>query len=91
MSGLVSSAVLAIIDPGQGTAPPGSGNATKLISWGAWGVFAVCVLGVLLAAGQMAIAHHRGGGGGEHAARLGWVLVAAVVAGSASALIAAIS
>ena len=91
MSGLLSSVALAVVDPGQGSAPPGSGNVTKLIQWGAWGVFAVLVLGVLLAAGQMAVAHHRGASGGEHAARLGWVLVAAIVAGSASALISAIS
>jgi hypothetical protein len=90
MTGAFRSLVLAIIDPGQGTAPPGSGQLTTLVSYVAWGVTALCVVGVLIAAGKMAVAHHRGGGGGEHAASLGWVLVAAVVAGSASALVAAV-
>ena len=90
MSGALRSAVLAIIDPGQGTAPPGSGQLTTLVSYVAWGVTALCVVGVLIAAGKMAVSHHRGGGGGEHAAALGWVLVASVLAGSASALVAAV-
>ena len=82
--------VLAVVDPGQGAAPPGSGHLTTLVSYVAWGVTALCVVGVLIAAGKMAVAHHRGAGGGEHAAALGWVLVAAVIAGSASALVAAV-
>jgi hypothetical protein len=90
MSGAFGAGVLAIIDPGQGTAPPGSGQLTTLVSYVAWGVTALCVVGVLIAAGKMAVAHHRGSGGGEHAAALGWVLVAAVLAGSASALVAAV-
>ena len=90
MTGALSSLVLAIIDPGQGTAPPGAGNLTTLVSYVAWGVTALCVVGVLIAAAKMAVAHHRGAGGGEHAAALGWVLVAAVVAGSASALVGAV-
>ena len=61
-----------------------------MVSYVAWGVTALCVVGVLIAAGKMAVSHHRGSGGGEHAAALGWVLVAAVLAGSASALIAAV-
>jgi hypothetical protein len=89
MWGAFGAGVLAIIDPGQGTAPPGSGQLTTLVSYVAWGVTALCVVGVLIAAGKMAVAHHRGGGG-EHAAALGWVLVAAVLAGSASALVAAV-
>jgi hypothetical protein len=91
MTSFSSSTALAIVNPGRGLTPPGAGQLTTLVGYVAWGVFAVCVVGVLIAAGQMAISHHRGGGGGEHAARLGWVLVAAVVAGSASALVAAVS
>lgn len=37
-------------------------------------------------AGTMAVAHRRGGAG-EHAAGLGWVLVACVLIGSASTLV----
>ncbi|MGI8412370.1 MAG: hypothetical protein ACR2LV_05460 [Solirubrobacteraceae bacterium] len=83
--------VFAVLDPGQGLAPPGSAKATTIVKWMAWGTFGVCVLGVLLAAAKMAIAHQRGGGHGEHGASLAWVLMAAVVAGSASALIGALS
>lgn len=79
-----------IIDPGQGIAPPGSDKLTTLVGYVAWAVFALCVVGVLMAAGQMAVAQHRGGGSGEHASRLGWVLAACVVAGSASALVGAL-
>jgi hypothetical protein len=79
-----------IIDPGQGIAPPGSAQLTTLVGYVAWAVFALCVVGVLVAAAQMAVSHHRGGGAGEHAARLGWVLSACVLAGSASALVGAL-
>lgn len=81
--------VLAVVDPGQGTAPPGSGGITTIISWIAWVVFAVCVVGVLIVAGAMALAHRRGEGG-QHAANLGWVLGGAILAGSASAVIGAL-
>lgn len=79
-----------IIDPGQGVAPPGSAQLTTLVGYVAWAVFALCVVGVLMAAAQMAVAHQRGAGAGEHASRLGWVLAACVVAGSASALVGAL-
>lgn len=78
--------VLAVPDPGQGTAPPGSGGITTILSWAAWVVFALCVVGVLSVAGAMAVAHRRGSGG-EHASSLGWVLGACIVAGSASAIV----
>ena len=91
MSAALNAMVLGIINPGKGLVPPGAAQLTTLVGYVAWGVFAVCVVGVLVAAGQMAISHNRGGGGGEHAAKLGWVLVAAVVAGSASALVGAVS
>ena len=81
---------MGIIDPGQGIAPPGSKQLTTLVGYVAWAVFGLCVVGVLIAAAQMAVAHQRGGGAGEHAARLGWVLAACVVAGSASALVGAL-
>jgi hypothetical protein len=73
-------------DPGQGTPPPGSGGITTMLGWVAWVVFALCVVGVLIVAGTMAVAHRRGSGG-EHASSLGWVLGACIVAGSASAIV----
>lgn len=79
-----------VVNPGTGTAPPGAGQLKTILSYLAWGVTATCVAGVLIASAKMAVSHHRGGGGSEHAGALAWVLVAAVVAGSASALVGAV-
>lgn len=80
-----------IPNPGQGIAPPGSAKLMKIVSWVAWATFGICVIGVLVAAGKMAVAHRHGGGGGEHATSLGWVLAASVIAGAASALVGAVT
>jgi hypothetical protein len=93
VGGLLLGATAALagpIDVGQGTAPPGAGQIKTIVSYLAWGVTAACVAGVLIAAGKMAVAHQRGGGGAEHASSLAWVLIAAVIAGSASALVGAV-
>ncbi len=79
-----------VVNPGTGTAPPGAGQLKTILSYLAWGVTATCVAGVLIASAKMAVSHHRGGGGSEHAGALAWVLVAAVMAGSASALVGAL-
>jgi hypothetical protein len=81
--------VLAVLDPGQGVAPPGAEGIATIVQWVAWTVLAVCVVGVLLVAGRMAVAHRRGEGG-QYAAELGLVLGGAVLVGSASGLIAAL-
>jgi hypothetical protein len=82
--------VLSIINPGQGTAPPGvSGPVTTIISWTAWIVFALCVAGILTVGGKLAIAHQQGRGG-EHGQGLAFVLGGAVLAASASGLIGAL-
>src|SRR5947209_5287691 len=39
---------LAIVNPGQGKAPPGAAKLTTILQWTAWGVFALCVGGVLI-------------------------------------------
>jgi hypothetical protein len=88
--GTASSALAGVPDPGQGLAPPGSAQLLTILKYLSWGVSLACVAGVLIVAAKMAVAHGRGGGGGEHAASLGWVLGAAVIAGSASALIGAV-
>jgi len=90
MTGLVG-VLAAIPNPGQGTAPPGSAQLLKIMSWGAWGVFGVCVVGVLLSGAKMAVDRQRGGGHGEHGASLAWTLVGCVVAGSASAIVGALA
>jgi hypothetical protein len=72
-----------------GTPPPGSERINEVISWVVWIAFAVCVLGVVIAGAMMAVGQRRGEGG-EHAARLGWVLAACIVIGSAAALVQAL-
>jgi len=81
--------VLAVPDPGQGTAPPGSGGLLTILGWGAWCVFAVIVGGVLMVAGRMAMAHRRGEGV-EVSGGLVLTLAAAVIAGSAAAIVGAV-
>ncbi|MGY1638775.1 hypothetical protein ACI78V_19175 [Geodermatophilus sp. SYSU D00742] len=89
MSLLSSPVALAVVDPGQGVAPPGSEGIVTIVQWVAWTVLAVCVVGVLLVGARMALAHRRGEGA-EHAVSLAYVLGGAVLAGSASALVAAL-
>jgi hypothetical protein len=40
-------AVVAVVNPGAGEAPPGSQNFEKIIGWGAWVAFAIGVLGII--------------------------------------------
>jgi type IV secretory pathway VirB2 component (pilin) len=60
-----------------------------VVGWVTTIAFFICVLGVIIAGAMMAIGQRRGEGG-EHAARLGWVLAACIVIGSASALVTAL-
>ena len=78
-----------VLDPGQGVPPPGAEGIATIVQWVAWIVPAICVLGVLLVSGRMALAHRRGDGA-EYAAGLGYVFGAVVLVGSASGLIAAL-
>jgi hypothetical protein len=76
-------------NPGQGERPPGADQLETLLKWVAWVVFGLCVTGVLIVAGRMAIMHRRGEGG-EHASGLAWVAAACILAGSASAIVSAL-
>lgn len=78
--------VAAVPDPGRGKEPPGSEQFTTVLGWVAWVVFALCVLGVLITAGALAVQNRRGQAG-EHAASLGWICAACVIAASASAIV----
>jgi hypothetical protein len=60
-----------------------------VVDWVKWIAYLVCGLGILIAGGMMAVGQRRGEGG-EHAARLGWVLAACIVIGSATALVDAL-
>jgi hypothetical protein len=87
MLGRVAVRVLADVpNPGQGKAPPGAEKLLTLLQWAAYVGYAVCVLGVIMSAGAMAL-QHRHGTVGENGSRLGWVLAAALLIGSAAALV----
>ncbi|GAA2836534.1 hypothetical protein GCM10010522_63540 [Kribbella solani] len=79
-------------DPGTGTAPPGDMGTqlNKVIGWVTWIAFSICLVGIVIAGAMMAVGQRRGEGG-EHAARLGWVLAACIVIGSASMLVNALT
>jgi hypothetical protein len=66
--------------------PPGSEKLDGVINWVKWIAYALCGLGIIIAGAMMAIGQRRGEGG-EHAARLGWVLAACIVIGSATAFV----
>jgi type IV secretory pathway VirB2 component (pilin) len=76
-------------DPGSGKKPPGADGLTDILSWAAWIAFGVCVLGVIIAGGAMAMGSRRGEGG-EHMSRLGWALGGCIVIGAASSLVGAL-
>jgi len=83
---------IAVVNPGKGVPPPGANKLTTILQWTAWGVFALCVAGVLISAAKLAHAHNQGyGGANQHTTSLAWTLVACVIAGSASAFVAALS
>ncbi|MEJ8662309.1 hypothetical protein [Streptomyces sp. MS1.AVA.4] len=80
-------ALLAAPDPSKGgTNPPGWDKLMTVLHWVFLVVTALCVGGVLMVAGRMAISYRRGDGA-EHAGGLGVVMFACVLVGSASALV----
>lgn len=75
-------------------APPGSGQILTIVGWIGWGVLVAAFAGVLIICIKMAIGAHRnrgGDGGGEEAGKLFWPLLACIVAGSAGAILGAVS
>lgn len=67
----------------------GVGGVTEpvepMLRWLLWTALAACVLGFILVGGNMGLKHKRGEFG-AHAAGLGWVMVACVMAGSGLAI-----
>lgn len=86
----LATAVLAAVPDVNPTAPPGMEGLTTVIGWAGWIVLILCVIGVLITAGMMAVSNRRGEGG-EHAGRLGFVLVATVLVGAAGGLVGALA
>lgn len=84
-----TSLITGLPDPGRGTPPPGSDGVSTVLSWAAWIALALCVLGVIIAGAMMALGSRRGEGG-EHAGRLGMVMAACIVIGTASGIVGAL-
>ena len=74
------------IPPPVGVQPPGTQGLTTILSWIAWAVTFLCVVGVFFVAGSMAIAHRRGEGS-EAIGKLGWVMGACILGASATSLV----
>ncbi len=68
------------------TRPPGTEGLTTLLNWGMWLVTFAGIVGVLISAGSMMLAHRRGEGG-EQASKLGWVLGGCCVAAASASLV----
>jgi hypothetical protein len=66
--------------------PPGWQKLDGVINWVKVIAYMICGLGIIIAGAMMAIGQRRGEGG-EHASRLGWVLAACIIIGSATALV----
>ncbi|MEW2353742.1 hypothetical protein [Spirillospora sp. NPDC029432] len=76
--------------PNQAPVPEELKNKVRvLLGFVAWTVTGLCVAGVLMVGGRMAVMHRRGEGG-EHASGLAWVGGACVLVGSAAAIVGAI-
>jgi len=76
-------------DFGGGEAPPGSENLLKIGRWVLWGVTALCVIGLLVVGGRMAVEHSHGEMS-THGKRFGAALIGCIVVGAASAIAAAL-
>jgi hypothetical protein len=74
---------------GAGTQPPNTDGITTILGWVAWVVCAMCVVGILVVAGKMAVSHNRGEGG-QHMTGIAYVLGACVLVAAASGLVGAL-
>lgn len=74
-----------IPDPGNGSAPPGVGDAFEdVMGWAKWVALGLVVLGLIATGALMAI-NSRRGEGGELLGRLGWAMLGAcIIAGAVS-------
>lgn len=85
--GLPSRVILADVPSvGSGSQPPGTQGIVTAMGYAAWVVCAICVVGVLVCAGRMAVSH-RQGMAGEHMSGIAYVLGACILVASASAIV----
>ncbi len=83
---LVAGPAAADVGAPSPTRPPGTEGLDTLLSWGMWLVTFAGIVGVLIAAGSMMLAHRRGEGG-EQASKLGWVLAGCCMAAAAAPIV----
>jgi hypothetical protein len=72
------------------TPPPGSDKLLKIGSWVLYTVSALCVIGLLMVGGRLAVSHHHGIQGGQHGEKLGAVMTGIVIVGAASGIAGAL-
>jgi hypothetical protein len=71
-------------------APPGAGGLLKLLNWLLWGVFLVCVAGVVFSGGKFAW-EKWSSGSSDAMKQLVGSLVGVVISGSATQILNAVS
>jgi len=70
-------------------APPGAARFLQLVGWVSWGVTALAVVGLMMVAGTLMIAHRRGDVS-QHGAALGAVFSGCILAAPAGPIVAAL-
>ena len=84
-----ASVLAQVPDPGSGKKPPGFEKFNTILSWAAWIAIGVCVLGLIICGGKMAIEHRSGGGGGLQG-QVGSVMIGCVLIGTAAGIVQAL-
>ena len=74
------------VSPAQ---PPNTNQIQTILNWGGWIVLGLCVLGLLIGAGRLAVMHHRGQSFQETG--LAGPLAACVIVGAAGGVVGALS
>ncbi len=88
LAGDVGYVLAAAPDPGSGVAPPGADKVLIVLRWAKWLFTAAAVIGALIIAGKMVVAHRRGDD--TNVSHLGVWLGACVLAGVAPSIVDAL-
>jgi hypothetical protein len=82
--------LLDVPNPGHGSPPPGFDKFVTILKWLTAVSLGFCVLGFIVCAASIAVSH-RSGGGGDAGGRVGSVMLACILIGSASAIVTALT
>lgn len=83
--------ILGLVDPGQGTQPPGGGDVVTIIKWVTWLVFAGAIAAVVVAGGRMMWARHNGAMTSDHTSTLAYTFGGIIIAGFAVGIVQALA